>query len=297
MNRSLFAAACSLLPLSLSAQTFIFDLGGVLVTPDKLGIASTIGIRRILKYVLTGHNPLKLQDRAFEVLYEHDRLCGRSEWSDEREIPYAEHRRMPLCMRDWMMGTMRGVDILVQVKSTIKRLAEEGFFSNHRERVVIERTIECMFDPQILGSHMHPTKDAAKLMKRLRALVDKSEGRHRIVILSNFDLETFKVFYKSGHPLFEDVLRHVNPEDIILSADIQMMKPQSCIFKHVLQRYPGLTPDECIFFDDQEENIQAAQACGITSYMIKNGSLTPARLAIEHSLSDAGYTPASKTNL
>jgi HAD superfamily hydrolase (TIGR01509 family) len=49
---------------------------------------------------------------------------------------------------------------------------------------------------------------------------------------------------------------------IVISGDIQMMKPEHEIFEFLLQRY-GLVAAETAFVDDNAPNIEAARELGI----------------------------------
>ncbi|NUR85483.1 MAG: HAD family phosphatase [Nonomuraea sp.] len=51
-------------------------------------------------------------------------------------------------------------------------------------------------------------------------------------------------------------------DDIVISGEVGMRKPEERIFRHALDRL-GLPGEECVFIDDIEANIQAAGALGI----------------------------------
>ena len=60
--------------------------------------------------------------------------------------------------------------------------------------------------------------------------------------------------------------RHLFPElfdVVVISAEAGMRKPEPRIFLHVTGLL-GLEPAECVFIDDIEANVQAAEAVGIT---------------------------------
>jgi putative hydrolase of the HAD superfamily len=52
-------------------------------------------------------------------------------------------------------------------------------------------------------------------------------------------------------------------DTVVLSGEVGMRKPEQEIFLHAAQTL-GLTPAECVFVDDMEANVAAAQACGMT---------------------------------
>ncbi len=55
-------------------------------------------------------------------------------------------------------------------------------------------------------------------------------------------------------------------DTVVLSGEVGMRKPEPEIFRHVAQAL-GLDPAECVFVDDMEPNVTAAQACGMTSVL------------------------------
>jgi putative hydrolase of the HAD superfamily len=50
---------------------------------------------------------------------------------------------------------------------------------------------------------------------------------------------------------------------VVISGECGMRKPEPEIFQHAADLL-GLPPEQCIFIDDIEANITAAQACGMT---------------------------------
>ena len=50
---------------------------------------------------------------------------------------------------------------------------------------------------------------------------------------------------------------------VVISSECGMRKPEAEIFRHAADLL-GLPPEQCVFIDDIEANIAAAQACGMT---------------------------------
>ena len=55
-------------------------------------------------------------------------------------------------------------------------------------------------------------------------------------------------------------------DTVVLSGEVGMRKPEREIFVHAAQAL-GLAPAECVFIDDMEANVAAAQACGMTAVL------------------------------
>ena len=58
-------------------------------------------------------------------------------------------------------------------------------------------------------------------------------------------------------------------DEIIISAEVGMVKPDPRIYKHILERM-RINPEETIFVDDLTENIAAAQAIGMQTIIFQN---------------------------
>ena len=64
-------------------------------------------------------------------------------------------------------------------------------------------------------------------------------------------------------------------DTVVLSGEVGMRKPEKEIFLHAAKTL-GLAPAECVFVDDMEANVTAAQACGMTG-VLHTGTATTAQ--------------------
>jgi len=77
-----------------------------------------------------------------------------------------------------------------------------------------------------------------------------------------------------------DYPRHLFPElfdVIVISGEVGMRKPEERIFRHTAELL-GLEPEECVFIDDVEANITAAQAIGLAALHHRESAATLAQL-------------------
>ena len=51
-------------------------------------------------------------------------------------------------------------------------------------------------------------------------------------------------------------------EGVVVSSDVKMIKPNPAIYEYILKAY-NLNPEECLFIDDMEANIEAAERAGM----------------------------------
>lgn len=75
--------------------------------------------------------------------------------------------------------------------------------------------------------------------------------------LSNWSAETFPIAREKYN--FFNLL-----DDMVISGEVGMIKPEPEIFEHLLERI-GKLAQECLFIDDSLANIQQAQKMGFTA--------------------------------
>lgn len=82
----------------------------------------------------------------------------------------------------------------------------------------------------------------------------KQKG-YRVYILSNYSRWTYENTAEALSFL-EDV------DGAVFSFQVQQIKPEPEIYRSLLEKY-SLKPEECVFLDDRQENLDAAAAQGI----------------------------------
>ena len=84
----------------------------------------------------------------------------------------------------------------------------------------------------------------------------------KIFILSNNFKE--RADYYGHYPWIHDAV-----DKVYFSWQTGLVKPDPKAWELVL-RENGLTPEECLYFDDQEKNLKAAEGVGIKAFMFTN---------------------------
>jgi putative hydrolase of the HAD superfamily len=103
-----------------------------------------------------------------------------------------------------------------------------------------------------------------ELARRLRP-------RYQVSVLSNADVSLRSRLERDGlDRLFDDV---------VVSAEVGMAKPEPAIFRLAAKRL-GLAPGECVFVDDWDKNVEAARDVGMQAvlYRMDKGDDLRARL-------------------
>jgi len=109
-----------------------------------------------------------------------------------------------------------------------------------------------------------PIPTTVDLLKKL-----KDDNKYRILALTNWSSETFPIAFDK----FE-FLKYF--EGIVVSGDEKTAKPFPEIYEILIERYL-LSPENCVFIDDNFDNIIAAKKLGIHGIHYK----TPSQLTEE----------------
>ena len=96
----------------------------------------------------------------------------------------------------------------------------------------------------------------------LAELVEGLSRHYRLVLLSNVDRDYWRVV-RGMHPELDHF------EALLVSADLGMAKPDPEIFRHVC-RLSGTEPKQCLFIDDTELNVEAAQSLGFQGHVFRS---------------------------
>ncbi len=238
--------------------TIIFDLGGVLFGQSRAGFIRGLGLGTLFSYaVLDRKAPWKfgsqLQDLVFAV-------CERMEFQRDPllQATYTTAGiELPPIFCAYQAGKITSEEVLAQLPDVLAACREDRFFASHRQEILVKRAIECLFNAELIVKYMYPLKHSIEVLKEL-SLVKNADGtkKYRIIALSNWDRESFEHLKKRFARQFSYF------DDLVISGLIGTIKPNPAAFDYVMTCY-GIRPDECIFIDDQAENIIAAKKFGI----------------------------------
>jgi len=90
----------------------------------------------------------------------------------------------------------------------------------------------------------------------------KEQHPYRLLGITNWSGETF--------PLAKVKFPFLNWfEDIVVSGDVKMVKPDAEIFEYAMKRFT-VEPEESIFIDDNADNFKQAESMGIQAIHFKN---------------------------
>lgn len=262
LKHVIIALCCIITTTPLFSKIIVWDLGYVLLEPSKSQIARHIGIWDLFCYKFAERkNPYDLRGTLFSIL---DRT--RAHEPKNLSVPDDQGKPLNNIMCDYQAGLQTSDKLLEEIQTTIEQLDTEGYFSSKREKRIMEKMIQTIFDPIAFARFTHPISQGVNILKQCANKKD-AEGNpeHEMMILSNWDAESFSILQdlKQG----KAVLKYVKPENVLVSgtfANYTHLKPHPNAFKHIIAM-KNVDPSEIIFIDDQEVNCKAAQACGITA--------------------------------
>ena len=166
-----------------------------------------------------------------------------------RPAGYLEKKNYPKEIRQKILNDVFGSQEwllldrgMISLEEAIDRIADKS--SLKREEIA--------FIFKIRTDMMFPLGDNVILLPEL-----KKEG-FRLYYLSNFPADIFSEI-KNSNPFFQYF------DGGIISAEVKQSKPDAAIFNIFLDKYP-VRPEESLYIDDLEINVQAAVSVGMKGY-------------------------------
>ena len=129
----------------------------------------------------------------------------------------------------------------------------------------IAYSVELGFGSDDMDALFFHAKDSQDLRADTVALMTRlSENEYRLFALTDNVREI--VSYLQSRYDFWSLF-----EGAIVSAEVGTLKPSRDIFQHLLSTF-DLQPEETVFFDDMQHNVEGAQALGIPAFQFINAA-------------------------
>jgi 2-haloacid dehalogenase len=125
-----------------------------------------------------------------------------------------------------------------------------------------------------------PEMVAGPIDETVELLAELREAGYELHALTNWSAETFAL----TRPRFAFLEWF---ESILVSADVRLIKPDPRIFRLLLERI-GREAEACIYIDDSQKNVAAADALGFDALHFKGAAALRADLAGRGLLPDGG---------
>jgi putative hydrolase of the HAD superfamily len=182
-------------------------------------------------------------------------------WLDDEDVDHAHYAAV---MRPWVTGAYdqngdtNPIHALERGECTVEEF-ELLLASRIARRDGVQVVAEGLLTRMFAGSTM-----AVPMQEAIRVIRDAGL---RTALLSNS-------WGMADYP------RHLFPgmfDVVVISGEVGMRKPEERIFRHAAGLL-GLDPAECVFVDDIDVNIKAAEAIGMTAILHHDPPATLARL-------------------
>jgi len=247
---SLFIFLLLLIQNYSKAENILFDLGGVLLEVNKNDVLKKMGFCNICLFILINRKfPNKLF--FYKTLREIEPFSNTTAKDPDGDI-------LPYSICSWLKSLSSNKELIEQLSNSVEEFNKKGYFKNNLEKNIFLKFIDTTFNPKTLAAVSHPIKEGIALLKDCH-----KQQRHKLYIISNWDKESFEIIFKKYPEIFDLF------DGIVISGIAQEIKPNKGIYEYLLNTY-NLQPKECIFIDDQEENIFTAETLGIKGILCKN---------------------------
>jgi putative hydrolase of the HAD superfamily len=183
-------------------------------------------------------------------------------WIAADEIEYSSYHAV---MKAWVTGAYDGAG-----EDNPIHVLERGECSDEE--------FERMLAAQIVRRDGNPVTAAGLLDRMFAATVLSEPMQDLLRRVRAAGLKTAMLSNSWGVGIYPaDVLAELF-DAVVISAEVGMRKPEERIFRHAVGLL-GLDPAECVFIDDIEANVQAAEALGMTGVLHTDAAATAGRLA------------------
>lgn len=225
-------------------KAVLFDLNGVLIESDMRAAAYFLGLPAIATYFFSHFKtPKHLKKDIYNVLH-YDVNDQKSSLID----PYKDV--LPLIFEHIFKGIHTETEMHSYVTQVLKK--HRHHFKSDREHVLAHKMVDIFFHPPTLVSLQRVKKEILDMLKEC-----KKEG-HEVFIVSNYGKESFELLKVN----FPEIFDYVASDNIIISAYVNAVKPQTDMWNVVSQKVAAagieVSPLTTVLIDDQLENVQAA---------------------------------------
>ncbi|MBA3953945.1 HAD-IA family hydrolase [Candidatus Dependentiae bacterium] len=250
-------------------KTIIWDVGDTLFTTSKLGVAYSIGFTHFIAYMLLDWRNPNIYPIIFDIL---EKMDPSDSYPHEKATDF-KGNPLPIVMHKWLAGKIEEKELLVSINDYLEKLDAQHYFVSEREKNLLKRAFEVMFNPQILARYTYPLAKGIQLLRDCAEAKDTNgELKNTLMILSNWDAVSFNLVQQH----YPDIFNYFNTHHIVISGAIGLIKPHVAAFEYIINTCK-LNPADCIFIDDQSVNVRAAATCGITGILLVNGNYTALR--------------------
>lgn len=241
-------------------KVVIFDVGGVLLNlhTTKMGIKK-VGLWGFVHY-LASHcqTPGHIKKSVLELYRSQETTALEKKHSAEHAHNY-DGSPLPNLINEFQCGKKTLDECLKLITERSNTLYTQKKYASKAEKDLILALATTPFESKKFAEHTSIIKPGVQLLQKC------AQAGHTIMILSNWDKYSFEFLKQKYH---QEIFQYVKPEHIFVSGAIKHLKPSAAAYEYVL-KIAACDAADCVFFDDQPENILGAQQLGIQAIHYK----------------------------
>lgn len=238
-----------------SIKHIIWDLSGTIVKATTKKIPVKKRTDAALFFYLWGATKKQstLVKQALAILHQ----IKVPSYKNYAHVLLSNGQLVPPIVSAWLAGKYSSTEIITKAIQYSNSLLDHKLISKQNQ-IKIKRLFSTGFDPYIIAKSMSVIRQSLKLIKAC-----SHAKRTNLYILSNWDKESFDLLCTL--PYAQNILKYFNSDNIAISGQLGLLKPNTTMYSFLLNTYK-LRPEECLFIDDQQENLDSAQKLGIHGY-------------------------------
>jgi putative hydrolase of the HAD superfamily len=182
-------------------------------------------------------------------------------WIQTEDIDWHSYRSV---MRSWVFEAYRQDGLSNPIHALERGECTEAEFERILAAELLRADGESVAAEGLLGRMFAASVPIPAMYDTIRAL--RGAGFRTALLSNSWGSDEYP---RADFPALFDV--------VVISAEVGMRKPEEGIFRHTAHAL-GLHPQECVFIDDVQANIDAAVACGMTGVLHTEVAATAAAL-------------------
>lgn len=155
----------------------------------------------------------------------------------------------------------------------LDKLIVEFDFGKMKPQDFVDKVNKAFGTRLALAEMKEIVRQARNLNLKAIELVKRASEKYRVLMLSNNDPINVEILKSEKQDLIQLF------EKTYFSCDLKMRKPDKRIFERLLKD-SGLKAEECVFIDDKEKNIRAAEEIGMKGILFNDAESTAEKLRL-----------------
>lgn len=222
-----------------------------------------IGILRSLGLLFRGFTPHKIRSRIYAIFMYHEGMQTINALAGEDYVRDEKGTILPaFLVQKWLTSGLTDNELQKHIDVYVDAWAYAHNNTSSFENTSIKKIMHVAFTAESMARTIMPIKKASLIVK-------KCTKNYTQYILSNWQKEAFALIARL--PQNQSLFSFFSPEHIISSGDCGLVKPHRSIFEYLLTKN-NLNAHECLFIDDQAENVRQARACGMQAVLLERGN-------------------------